>query len=606
MNALPTWRQNARPGISLQAAMTTHQGSDRPVAEALPTMRPELARILVPEAQRRWRGTLLAWYTPQRVEYILRAAMMGDLITQWELFHMMEQTWPRLAKNLGELKRAVCAMDWEVKAWEEKEEKANTDADEKSALLCHCITKMRPDVEAGERGFRGMVHDILDAWAKGISINEILWEQRSDAKHGDFIAPKATAWVHPDFYALDGEGRLGIRYSSTQDMGNIVMPTLPVTVEPFPAYKFLKAMSPANSFHFSAAALLRPLAWWWVASNFGGEYLVNYAQLFGLPIRWATYPKGAGADLIDNTVAMLENMGSAAYAAFPEGTQLNLIEGIKGGVGSLPQEAVLDRADKLCDLLILGQTLTTDVGNSGSRALGDVHKSVRDEIIQSAADFVSEVINDQLIPAVLELNYGNTENAPTIEAQPRRAEKSAAEKLQDQQRLQVFAAMAPIPKGWLYEHAEIPQPSEGEETVGGAPAVNPAQQHPEPDEDDKGGPSDGDDDNAQASSTGNPAGRAEERITGIVEAAIAQSVGARRRWLEPVRDLMDPLIEMAATNSITDEALVKFAEDAAKRVPLLFHKMDHRALSKSLEAAQATAMQVGLKDKAREQRKAVA
>ena len=48
------------------------------------------------------------------------------------------------------------------------------------------------------------------------------------------------------------------------------------------------------------------------------------------------------------------------------------MDGIKGGE-SLPQVALMNESDKACDILMLGQTLTTDVGSSGSRALGDVH-----------------------------------------------------------------------------------------------------------------------------------------------------------------------------------------------------------------------------------------
>ena len=44
---------------------------------------------------------------------------------------------------------------------------------------------------------------------------------------------------------------------------------------------------------------------------------------------------------------------------------------------------MLDRADRYCDILVLGQTLTTEVGASGSRALGDVHSGVKHEVIEA-------------------------------------------------------------------------------------------------------------------------------------------------------------------------------------------------------------------------------
>ena len=607
MNRLPDWRTGAPAGVSLAQAMVSHSPIEAamPPADSLPAMGRGLQRILTPEAQRRWRGTLLAWYTPQRVEYILRAAMTGDLITQWELFHMMEQTWPKLAECLQKLKRSVAALDWHVESWSEQEEEADKEADERCALVNHCLRKMRPDPTQAERGFSGMVFDVLDAWAKGISVNELLWEPRDTSDLGQIIAPKATAWVHPDNYALGGDGELGLRINPVQNMGNIAMPTLPMSVEPFPPYKFLIATNQASTFHFSATAMLRPLCWWWVAFNFGAEYLVNYAQLFGIPVRLGQYPKGATPAEVENVVSMLSNMGSAAWAAFPEGTQFQLLDSSKG-TGQMPQAEILDRADKYCELLFMGQTLTSDVKDSGSRALGDVHMSVKDEIVQTAADWVCEVLNTQLVPAILELNYGDSDKAPRIEAKQRKEE----DKLQEAQRDQILLQNVPMPKAWFYERHGIPLPSDGEETIGGAQMgsqIPGKPMHPEPDADDKGGPSDDDEDNAgdaEASAQEDPAGRAERRIRRIVEKAVAESVGARVRWLEPLRNELDGLIELAATNSVSDAELVKFAERCAKRLPLLFHKMDHRALAKSLEAAQATAMRAGLLDASKQ--KAVA
>ena len=75
---------------------------------------------------------------------------------------------------------------------------------------------------------------------------------------------------------------------------------------------------------------------------------------------------------------MLENMGSAAWALFPAGTQLELKDAAKS-TSENPQYALMQMADKLCTLVIKRQTLTSDVGESGSLAAGKVHLSVWDE-----------------------------------------------------------------------------------------------------------------------------------------------------------------------------------------------------------------------------------
>ncbi len=102
-------------------------------------------------------------------------------------------------------------------------------------------------------------------------------------------------------------------------------------------------------------ALLRPLVWWWCAANFSADWLLNFAQVFGLPLRWATYDATAPQETVDRICAMLQNMGSASWGAFPNGTTLEVkAEGQKSGADT-PQGDMLDRADKQCDLLVLGE-----------------------------------------------------------------------------------------------------------------------------------------------------------------------------------------------------------------------------------------------------------
>ena len=52
---------------------------------------------------------------------------------------------------------------------------------------------------------------------------------------------------------------------------------------------------------------------------------------------------------------------------------------------NLPQKLLIEMADRQADIAILGQSLTTDVADSGSRALGDVHKGVRQDVIEAVA-----------------------------------------------------------------------------------------------------------------------------------------------------------------------------------------------------------------------------
>jgi phage gp29-like protein len=452
--------------------------------ESAAMLPPDLERIIRPQAMTRWILPQLAAITPAYIEQTLRGAFTGSHIQQWELFDLMEDTWPRLLKNLGEVKRAVAGLDWKLQPWAEEDTPPTDEARERAKLVSNAVWRMRPDPCCDENGFTETIRDLLDAWGKGTSVLEILWEIRNAGVLGDITAPRATAWVHPSAYGWDTEGRLGLNYAqlerstfnverstlnvrrSTYNQANAAFPASPGDLGPFPEDKFIVAIFKAKTGSPLTTALLRPLAWWWCAANFSADWLMNLAQLFGLPFRWANYADGAPQATVSKICSMLENMGSAGWAAFPTGTTLELKDTGKTGDNS-PQADLLDRADKNCDLLILGQTLTSDTGGmgsgSGSMALGKVHSGVRSEVIEGVAGFAATVLNQQLVPAILRQNYGNEEQPPEFRPE---SEKEIDQKANADRDAVLIAAGVEMPKQWFYKRHDIPLPTEGEEIIG--------------------------------------------------------------------------------------------------------------------------------------------
>jgi phage gp29-like protein len=111
-----------------------------------------------------------------------------------------------------------------------------------------------------------------------------------------------------------------------------------------------------------------------VAARFGLEWFMNYAKIFGISYRKATY-SGTDMTVYRKLVQMLRRARSATWGVFSESIDVEVIAAA-GATENVPQERLLDYADRVCDVLLLGQTFTTDVATSGSRALGGVHKEV--------------------------------------------------------------------------------------------------------------------------------------------------------------------------------------------------------------------------------------
>jgi phage gp29-like protein len=337
---------------------------------------------------------------------------------------------------------------------------------------------MRPDPFGDENDFEGLLFDILDGWGKCISVQEILWETRA-GETGAVVVPRATRWVNPKLYGYpDRSGQadrlmlkaeaLGGRGAGSREQGENWVEFLPD--------KFLVAVAKQKSGHPAGAALLQPLAFFWAASNFAWEWFLNFGQLFGQPIRWANYARTADADTITKIEAMLANMGSAAWAAFPEGTTIQLLEAVKASAEG-PQERLINAVDRICDILVLGQTLTTDVGNSGSRALGTVHAGVLSDREQAVCRFAARVLNSQLIPAWSRLNFGDDAECPYLvpDIEEEEDTKALAEMFKT-----AGEAGVRVPIQFAHDKLGIPLPKEGEavlEPRGGA--AEPAAGSPE-------------------------------------------------------------------------------------------------------------------------------
>lgn len=440
---------------------------------ALPSVPQDIAagigRILRPQAAYRWLLPSLAAITPNYVESVLRAAMAGDHVRQWELFDLMFDTWPELASCAQELTYAVAKRQPVFEPWREENEPATETAVERCALVSGAMRRMRPDATADENGLDQTIVDLCDVWFRGVGVLEIDWHQVRAGKLGMITGPRCTSWVHPVSFGWSTEGRLGLRtVAMTTGMRGMPYQATPGPLSPFPPNKFLVGIHKAKCGTALGGALLRPLAWWWCAANFSSDWLLNLAQLFGLPFRWANYEPNAPQATVDAICNMLQNMGSAGWAAFPAGTTLELKDTGKTGDQS-PQGELLDRADRYARLLVLGQTMSGGsgtTGKGGGQAFGTVEADVKQARVDACSRYVEAVINLQLAPAILDLNYGDADECPQMcLIEENEGDLSAA------QRDQILAAMMPVSGGFLRKKYNMPAPEDGEETVGGKSAA---------------------------------------------------------------------------------------------------------------------------------------
>ena len=404
------------------------------------------APVIQPKAQDRLYELIEREQLPGDVRDTLAGALTGDLPRQQLLFQAMIDTWPRLQKNLNEVSRAVASTPWEVKPYSMTGDEPTDSAIDKARMVENSIRGMMPRAAHDELGERGLTKSLVHGYYMGHQVCEVFWDRNEDG-----TVPRSAKVVPPRYYDYpdDGEDRLmylphGGYYSSG--------------FEEFPEHHFVIALNRGHSGHASIAAPLRALTGYWLAATFGLKWLLQFAQLYGIPFRWATYDDESVRTKVCN---MLENIGSAGWGAFPSGTDLQFVEAGKSAE-ALPQAMLLEMADRQCDTFILGQTLTTDVGDSGSRALGDVHQEVRAGVIQGVNDFVADIYTHQLIPSIIQLNYGNKDELPEYCATVEAPKDEIAMAQRDQTLISMGMAVS---KEWLYDRHGVPMPEDGDDDI---------------------------------------------------------------------------------------------------------------------------------------------
>ena len=126
-------------------------------------------------------------------------------------------------------------------------------------------------------------------------------------------------------------------------------------------------------------------------------YWDQFGEIFGMPIRIA---KSSTRDPKDRSRIenMLSSMGAAAWGLFPEGTDIDIKETTRGDAFNVYDKRI-ERANSEISKGLLNQTMTIDNGSSLSQS--EVHLEVFENVVESDADLVKDIVNDQLIPRMI-------------------------------------------------------------------------------------------------------------------------------------------------------------------------------------------------------------
>jgi len=160
--------------------------------------------------------------------------------------------------------------------------------------------------------------------------------------------------------------------------------------------------------YITRAGIHRILAWTFLFKNFSVRDFAEFLEIYGLPLRLGKYQRDATKKEQSTLLKAVLGIGHSAGGIIPQGMEIEFQEAAKGG--SDPFIAMIQWAEKSQSKAILGQTLSADVGNSGSFAAAKVHEGVRHDILAADARQVSSTLTRDLVYPIGALNGWITDN----------------------------------------------------------------------------------------------------------------------------------------------------------------------------------------------------
>ena len=271
-------------------------------------------------------------------------------------------------------KAGVLSLDWEINRGLDKDQNAE---DVENLLKKLDIQKI--------------MSDILDATQFGFQPLEIMWKRD---KSGHIMPERVTA-KPPEWFCFDDDNNLKFRTKENY-YGEIV-----------PDKKFLLAQNnPSYNNPYGERTLSR--VFWNVTFKKGGlKFWVVFTEKYGMPHLIGKHPRGSTKEETNSLADMLEDMVQDAIAVIPDDSSIEIQEASKSSSAEI-YEKLIDKMNTEISKAILGQTLTTEIGSTGSYAASNTHMQVRQDIIDSDKKLVEGVIN-QLIQWIYEINFANAE-----------------------------------------------------------------------------------------------------------------------------------------------------------------------------------------------------
>lgn len=396
-------------------------------------------------------GRLGGKLTPGNVSDIIRAADGGDLRSLMDLANECRQKDCHLSAVLSVAEESIAGLQWKLTLPD------GARAKDKRAM------KWAEAVLRSLSGLRKLIAYLAGARYYGFDVSEILW--RKDA--GKMVPADFFHLAHRRFAYEPEHGTFSLRDSSTNYDYVDFRGKWP--------NKFIVSQPRANGDAPQREGLCRPLIWMTQFRVWTFADWLRTAELAWKPWRIGTIKKENGdTEDRDALELILQKLSTAGWAVKNDAMEID-IEWPDGNQSTKATHSeltnVLAQEMSKC---VLGQTETTQSSASSGYAQAKVHDGVRRDVREAAAMQIAADLTRDLLTPLVTLNF------------PGVAVPSFEFITQDPVDLVAFSeavknlveSQLRIPSKWVRDNAGMPDPKDGEETIGGPPPAPPATTNP--------------------------------------------------------------------------------------------------------------------------------
>ena len=180
----------------------------------------------------------------------------------------------------------------------------------------------------------------------------------------------------------------------------------------------------------------------------------QFCNIFGMPIREYTYDAG-DENARRRLIADARRQGANAVYIHPKDSELKIIEAANKAGSAELYKTFADYWDSKISIRVLGNTLTTDAKETGTQALGQVHKEEEDDMNADDRDFILDVLNYDMKPIFQNLGF-NTEGGQFVYA--KKDNINPSQHIDIVQKLQSMGL--PMDDDWLYQTFGVEKPKD--------------------------------------------------------------------------------------------------------------------------------------------------